>query len=173
MSRFEIGGSIQYGSDALRRFFAGMVEGTFQADLGVADPRLTDYLSDLLARFVRFDAIFRARDVEGRRLEELADLLAEAEARVGRPRRDLYRQIGDVALFWTGVYPEALRRLCRADRRDHLLDYAEQGRRAYSLAGEWDDEPYRDEAPVLRRLAEQFDLCRVGLHRVRAEWERA
>lgn len=63
----------------LRRFFEGLVERTFFEELGIADVRLTEYLSDLLCRFVRMDAIFRLRDARGRRIEEVAEMLAEAE----------------------------------------------------------------------------------------------
>ena len=58
------------------------------------------------------------------------------------------------------------------DRKDHLLDYLQQGKRSYRIASEYDDEPYREEAPVLRRLSDEFELCSVGLQQVRKVWER-
>ena len=159
--------------EALRQLFAALTENTFQVELGVADTRLTDYLTELLLRFVRLDAVFRIRDPIGRRLEEVAEMMLEADQREARPRREVYRHIGDFTLFWSGVYPEALRRLKAADRKDHLLDYCEQGKRSYYLASQFEDEPYRDEAPVLRRLSQDFELCTYGLNRVRREWEKA
>ena len=158
--------------EALRQLFSALTENTFHVELGVADPRLTDYLVELLVRFVRLDALFRIRDAVGRRLEEVADMMLEAEQRQSRPRREVYRHIGDFTLFWTGVYPEALDRLRASDRKDHLLDYCEQGKRSYYLASQFDDEPYREEAPVLRRLSQEFELCTYGLNRVRREWEK-
>jgi hypothetical protein len=166
MQRVEVGG------DALRRMFSALTETTFQSELGVADPQLTDYLADLLLRFVRIDAIYRVRDTEGRTLEEVADMVVEAEQRQARPRREIYRHIGDFALFWSGVYPERLSRLQSPARKDHLLDYFEQGKRSYFIASQFEDEPYRAEAPVLRRLSREFELCSFGLNRVRKEWER-
>ncbi|MEX0703029.1 MAG: hypothetical protein WD069_13120 [Planctomycetales bacterium] len=160
------------GREALRRLFAAVTEQTFQADLGIADPPLIDYLSDLLVRFIRMDAIFRVRDPRGRRLEEVAEMMLEAEHRHAKPRREIHRHIGDFTLFWVGVYPEALAGMQSADRRDHLLDYCAQGKRSYRIAAEFDDEPYEEEAPVLRRLSDEFELCTVGLNRVRREWEK-
>ena len=64
----------------LRRLFAGLTEHAFLQTLGLADPRLTDYLSEMLSRFVGSDAIYRLRDTEGKRLEEVAAMLLEAEA---------------------------------------------------------------------------------------------
>ena len=40
------------------------------------------------------------------------------------------------------------------------------------LASHFDDEPYQEEAPVLRLLSEEFELCSVGLSHVRKEWEK-
>jgi len=158
--------------EALRDLFAAMTEHTFQVDLGIADSKLTDYLTDLLVRFIRFDAIFRFCSTIGRRLEDVAEMMLEAEQRQGKPRREIYRHIGDFTLFWTGVYPEALSRLQAPDSRDHLLDYLEQGKRSYYIASTFEDEPYQAEAPILRRLSEEFELCSVGLRQVRKEWER-
>ena len=109
----------------LRRLFAGLTEQTFLSTLGLADPPLTDYLSELLSRFVHVHAIYRLRDAAGRRLEEVAEMMIEAEAMPpeGRTRREVHRHIGDFALFWTGVYPEALTRLRSVMTKDHFIDY--------------------------------------------------
>jgi chlorite dismutase len=158
----------------LRRLFAGLTEQTFMTALGLADPPLTDYLSELLSRFIHIDAVYRLRDARGRRLEEVAEMMLEAEAMPpqGRTRREVHRHIGDFALFWTGVYPEALRRLQSALTKDHFIDYCEQGKRSYYIASTFEEDPYRVEAPVLRRLSTEFELCAYGLAQVRREWER-
>ena len=99
------------GEESLRRLFAALTEHTFQVELGVVDPGLSDYLVDMLVRFTRTPDIYRHRDAEGQRLEQVADMLEEAEQREARPERELRRHIGDYTLFWSGVYPEALPRL--------------------------------------------------------------
>ncbi len=159
----------------LRRLFSGLTEHTFLTALGMADPPLTDYLSALLSRFIAMDAVFRLRDPAGRRLEEVAAMLIEAEAMPpeGRTHREVHRHIGDFTLFWTGVYPEALKKLRSALNLDSFIDYCEQGKRSYYIASTFEDEPYRAEAPVLRRLSEGFELVAFGLNQVRQEWERS
>ncbi len=159
-------------ADQLKRLFAALTEQTFQVEYGVADPPLIDYLSDMLVRFVQIDAIFRVRDVVGKRLDEVAEMLIEAEQRESNPKREIHRHIGDFTLFWTGVYPEALKRLKALDRKDALIDYQQQGKRSYFIASTFNDEPYLDEAPVLRRLSDEFELCSAGLMQVRKEWQR-
>jgi len=158
----------------LRRLFAGYTEHTFINRLGMGDPPLIDYLAELLARFVHLDAVHRLRSAQGRRLEEVAEMVIEAEGMPpeGRTRREVYRHIGDFTLFWTGVYPEAIGRLRSVFSRDFFIDYCEQGKRSYYIASTFEDEAYREEAPVLRRLSEDFELCAFGLNQVRREWER-
>ena len=158
--------------DALSRLFTALTEQTFQVEFGIADPLLTDYLAELLLRFTRSDCIYRFRDAEGHRLSEVVDMLEEAEQRQSKPQRELHRHIGDFTLFWSGVFPEALKRLQAASRRDHLISYERQGRHSYFIASTFEEEPFEEEAPVLRRLSEEFEVCREGLHRVREEWDR-
>jgi hypothetical protein len=158
----------------LRRLFAGVTEVTFQTQLGVADPVLIDYLSALLSRFVHVDVLHRLRNAAGRRLDQVVDMVAEAAdlPAEGRTAREMHRHIGDFALFWTGVYPEALHRLRSAACKDCFVDYCAQGKRSYYIASTFEADPYREEAGVLRRFSEEFELCADGLREVRREWEK-
>src|SRR4051794_5882071 len=96
----------------LRRLFAGLAEHAFFSRLGVADPAPIDYLSAPLPRFAHVAAVSRRGGGQGGPLTELVDMILEAEQLPagGRTRREYYRHVGDFALFWTGVYPEALDR---------------------------------------------------------------
>jgi len=158
----------------LRRLFAGVTEQTFMSSLGIADTRLVDYLSLLLSRFVHIDAICRLKDAQGKRLEEVVEMLFEAESlpESGRTRREYHRHIGDFTLFWTGLYPEMIKKLRSMLSRDALINYTEQGKRSYLIASRFEDDPYQEEAPVLRRLSEEFELCAYGLNQVRKELDK-
>jgi hypothetical protein len=157
----------------LRRLFAGLTEHAFIEKFGLADPSLTDYLSGMLSRFVHSDAVYALKNGHGRPMTELVQMVVEAEGLPdgGRTKREFFRHVGDFALFWTGVYPEALEPKRAKGMPDCLLNYAAQGKRSYLIASKYDDDCFRDEAPVLKRLAAEFDLCAVGLREVRREWE--
>jgi hypothetical protein len=43
----------------LRDYFAGIAEYAFQTRVGIADPALIDYISDLLIRFIRADSLYK------------------------------------------------------------------------------------------------------------------
>jgi len=157
---------------ALHRLFAGLAEQTFGSRLGLADPQLIDYLVELMLRFIHRDAIYSVRNLSGRRLEEVAEMLAEAQVRQGDARREIHRHIGDFTLFWSGVFPEALRRMQRSDRKDHLVEYCQQGKRAYYIASTIPDPENEAQTKVFERLSYEFELCAYGLGEVRREWER-
>jgi hypothetical protein len=157
----------------LGRYFAGLCENIFEGRLGVADPPLVDYVSDLLLRFARLDTVHRVRSLAGRPVVEVADMLAEAENRIGLARRDVHRHIGDVTLFWTGVYPESLPRLKAVEKKDYFVDYCAQGKRAYKIAATIETDRTEDAtSDLLQRLSAQFEMCAYGLGEIRREWER-
>ena len=157
----------------LHRFFAGMAEYAFQSRLGMADPPLIDYISDLLTRYVRMEMIYSIRDLSGRRLEDVVEMLTEATARIGNAQREVHRHIGDFTLFWTGVYPEALQRMRGPRKMDHFVDYCAQGKRSYYIASTIQtDGDQNASGEVLERLSHQFEQCAYGLREVRREWER-
>ena len=165
--------TLNHPNVTLQKFFAGLAESIFETELGVADPPLVDYVSGLLYRFVRNESIVRIRTLSGRPFADVAEMLVEAETRIGEARRDFHRQIGDFTLFWTGLFPESLRRTPGTLASDRFGDYCEHGKRAYRIASEIESAP--DEIPpsdVLERLSDEFEMCAYGLREVRREWER-
>ncbi len=156
----------------LQRFFAGMSEYIFHSKLGVADTEMVDYLSDLLVRFTKTDAMHRIRQLNGRPATEVFSMMVEAQQRIGQAKRDIHRHIGDFTLFWTGMYPESLRETPLSGSPDRFVSYCNQGKRAYEIASEIESD--REEAPcsLLRRLSSQFEMCAYGLREIRREWER-
>ncbi|MFO0947520.1 MAG: hypothetical protein U1D30_16610 [Planctomycetota bacterium] len=163
-----------YDARALAKLFAGLTEYTFISELGLTDTQLVDYLSEMLTRFIHRDTIYAIKDASQRRLEEVAEMMVEAERpeHRGEKRREIFRHIGDFSLFWTGVYPEAINTRRNCFRKDSLISYFEQGKKSYFIASTYSDtQEHAEQAPVLRRLSDQFELCAHGLRLVRAHWE--
>ena len=166
-------GNLGEGSAAeLDRFFTGLSEYVFHSQLGVVDTQLVDYVSDLLVRFSRTDTMHRVRMLDGRRATEVVAMVAEAEQRLGEARREVHRHIGDYTLFWTGVYPEALREMQSKDTPDRFVSYCAQGKRAYRIASDISGESRQVSSDLLMRLSDQFEMCAYGLREIRREWER-
>lgn len=158
-------------SHPLHRLFRGLTEYAFMIELGIGDPRLVGYVAELLASFVPSHGVWRLRDSQGIQLKQVTAMVAAAEsANDDTRRRECHRHVGDFTLFWTGVYPEALASMRGCDAPDALIDYQRQGKRSYYLASTLSTGTDQDK--VLRRLSDQFELCAIGLSRVRREWEK-
>jgi len=156
----------------IQRFFTGLAEQTFEGKLGIVDPPLVDYLSDLLVRCVRTEQFQRVRSPRGHALHELEQMVEEAEARIGTAKRRIHRCIGDFAMFWAGLFPESLRRMRTDADLDRFAEYCLHGKRAYLIASSipTDDEQAAS-SDVLQRLGLEFEMCAYGLREVRREWE--
>jgi hypothetical protein len=131
---------------SLQELFGELVERAFALSLRWDDRQVMRYLTNLLTEFAHIDRLYRLRDLNGRPLQEVAEMLYYADVRLGAQsfyqEREVHRHIGDFTLFWTGVYPEALPRLRASLRKDHLIDYVKQGKESYRLVslfdiGEW------------------------------------
>ena len=160
---------------SLRRLFGSLVERTFLQKLGVYEPDVADYVADVMTDFAHVKQIYKIKDLEGRPLEEVADMLMQADIRLQansfHREREVHKHIGDFTLFWAGVYPEALGRLQAQSRKDSLLDYVQQGKNSYAIAASFDYGEYRSQATVLKKLSQEFELCLYGLHIVRKEMD--
>lgn len=178
----------------LDRFFRGLAEHAFHGRLGVVDPPLVDYVSSLLLRFIRNEHL---RSLPGGDVvagDQLVLMLAALPPPAGdRARGDAfagssgreesfagreepfaqgrhaveYRHIGDYTLFWTGLYPEALRR--RGPRAAGLDDFRVAGKRAYWIASTCEADADADRT-LLERLSADYDTCVEGLAEVRRAW---
>ena len=160
----------------LRKLFAGLVEAAFYTEMGLCDPRLVDYLADLLVAFIHTDRLNLLCDTEGKRLDQIELMLAasldEGESASQFPREfSIHRHIGDYALFWSGLYPERLRLARRPSWNDGVCDYVAQGKRSYAIASDLGGDDSDPPSALLRRLSDGFESCVHGLGLVRKGWE--
>lgn len=153
------------------RFFRGLTEYAFHARLGVVDPPLVDYLALLLVRFLRHDAIVTAPVGDG--ATHVAALMVAARDHAPDEALAEYRHVGDYTLFWSGLYPEALERLCTLGRAEQFVDFRAAGKQAYWLASTLEPDDAAEERLLFERLSRDYDLCVEGLGEVRRAWSDA
>ena len=162
----------------LRKLFTDLVGQHFFADVQLQDPRVAGYVSDLLTDFTHIDNLYRIRDARGRPLEHVGEMLIESnpllEASSFDRERAVRKHIGDYILFTTGIFPESVTpaRRRRLMRLDAFVDYVQAGKESYAIVSSFDQFEYRDEAPLFRRLSENFELCVYGLNLVKQDLER-
>ncbi|MDA7541633.1 hypothetical protein N8639_02205 [bacterium] len=157
--------------ETIEKYFAGIAENTFHTQLGVVNPPLVNYVTNLLIRFVRLDNFYRVRSISGKPIMDVDELVGEATMRLGDAKREILQYIGDFTLFWLGVFPESFQK--NGERTAKYNNFCEHGSRSYEIASQI--ETTDDEAPdsgVLETLSESFELCAYGIQEVRREWER-
>ena len=166
----------KYHEHVIRKVFAGMVEQAFFAEVGVCDPRVTDYLVMMMLEFIHVDGLYRLRDRAGRRLKSLSEMRdwkdEDLWREMGVSPREFHRYLGDFALFWAGLFPEGLEGRRRSAHPDRLAEYVGTGKESYAIASRLFDEESDPPGSVLRRLSNDFEVCAHGLGLVRQHWDR-
>jgi hypothetical protein len=87
--------------------------------------------------------------------------------------RTMRKHVGDFTLFMSGLYPENVSRARpQTDAKiDSFVDFIQAGKESYAIVSCFDQWEYRDEAPLFRRLSDNFELCVAGLNFVKHDLE--
>ena len=166
------------GGRSLRDFFEGLVWRRFIDHVHLDEPSVAQYVSDMLVAFVHVDNLYRIRNAQGRRLEDVGEMLIESnpllEATSFGREREVRKHVGDYTLFMTGLFPESVAKASRGKRPqlDAFVDFVRAGKESYSIVSSFDQFEYRDEAPLFRRLSQNFELCVFGLNLVKQDLEK-
>ena len=137
----------------LEKLFVRLIHRSFD-DLQVGDPKIREYVKDLLCRFARTDALYQIRDPRGRKIETVVELLMEREcvaASEGGAEREVQRHTGDYALFMSGIFRAYV------DRNGFLGLYLQAGPRAYRAAAELERNLAGDSVGQFETLAREFE----------------
>ncbi|MBI1756868.1 MAG: hypothetical protein HYR64_07160 [Fimbriimonas ginsengisoli] len=160
----------------IREFFSESIQASLRDCLGLRDTEAVElYLAAMLVDFVSFEGIFAIRDASGRSVQSLPELLAEGDVRLRADsfarEREVHRHIGDLLLFWSGLYPEFLPRLA-AVPGDPVEQAVRQGSLSYHVVSTFEHSPYGEQAGTFRKLSVHFDEYRTGLSLLRASFDR-
>jgi len=165
----------------LRAIFHTLVRDCYATGVGIRDEELTGYIGDILTDFTTSDKVYAIRDSNGRALHTMDEMLNAADPVFGNAwsftrEREVRKHIGDFALFFTGLFPEAVHP-ARSSRRsattpDSLLHMMQAGKESYYVVSQFNIFEYATEAPLFEKLTEKFEGCVYGLHLVRGELEK-
>ncbi|RYG26628.1 hypothetical protein EON82_02550 [bacterium] len=152
----------------LREYFFRTLHWSLTEQMLLNDEEAESYLADMLVRLMSTEGLYGVRDEQGRPVHSVPEMLAYGDVRLKADsfaqEREVHRHVGDFLLFWSGLFPEGLKRV-----RAPLIDPVDQGRASYAIAGSFDHDPYAHEAPILRRLSERFEEFQEGLRLARRQ----
>jgi len=155
----------------MQRFFAEALQDALQVRLNLGNSdRVQLYLSGMLMRMLHQDAAFAIRNAEGQPVRTISEMVLEGDIRYRatsfKREREVHRHIGDLMLFWTGIFPEAIPAIKKG--ADATLDPTAQGIESYQIAGSFSYDPFTEEAPVLKELGQNFEAYQYALALIRA-----
>ncbi len=160
-------------SHPLQQFFAQLVTEHFANSIGLRDPQLSNYVAAMLTEFCEIDRLCRIRNGAGRRLDDVGEMLLEADPVFGEApsfdrEREVRKHIGDYTLFFTGMFPEAINRFrLRRQRLENFVDFIRAGKESYYIVSKFEFFEYAKVAPLFAKLSARFEECVYGLNQVK------
>jgi hypothetical protein len=161
----------------LRTMFAELIHRRLLGTAQMNDISAARYIAGLLVDFCHVDNLYRIRDSKGKRMEEVAEMLIASNPLLDGPsfiyEREVRKHIGDYTLFLAGLFPEYVARIGKQHTRpDSFVDYVKAGKESYSVVASFDQFEFKEEAPLFRRLSQEFELCVFGLNLVKQDLDR-
>ena len=162
-------------SHPLQQLFLELVGRHYAEQIGIRDPQVVNYVAQLLAEFCGAEQLFKIRDLSGRPLTDVGEMLMESDPVFGpAPSFDRERQvrkhIGDYTLFFTGMFPESINHLrLRRDRVENFVDWMKAGKESYFIVSKFEHFEYAKVAPLFKLLSQEFERCVYGLNLVKNE----
>ena len=164
-------------SHPLRQLFQELVGRRYAEEIGIRDPEVVAYVSQLLAEFCETDQLFKIHDAVDRPLTDLGEMLLESDPVYGpAPSFDRERQvrkhIGDFTLFYAGMFPESINHYrLRRQRVESFVDWMKAGKESYYIVSKFEHFEYAKVAPLFAQLSQRFEQCVYGLNLVKNELE--
>jgi hypothetical protein len=160
-------------SHPLQKLFVELVGRHYAEEIGIRDPQIVSYVAHLLAEFCEVEQLFKVRDVTGRPLTDVGEMLLETDPVFGpAPSFDRERQVrkhvGDYTLFFAGMFPESINQFrLRRNRLENFVDWMKAGKESYYIVSKFDCFEYTKVAPLFASLSSHFEQCVYGLNRVK------
>src|SRR5581483_5646288 len=162
-------------SHPLQQLFLEMVGRHYAQEIGIRDPQIVNYVSQLLAEFCDSEQLFKIRSESGKPLSDVGEMLIESNPVYGpAPSFDRERQvrkhIGDYTLFFAGMFPESINHFrLRKQRLEGFVDWMKAGKESYYIVSKFEHFEYAKVAPLFAKLSREFESCVYGLNCVKNE----
>jgi hypothetical protein len=163
-------------SNPLQQFFQELVARNY-GEVGVRSSEVQAYASNLLTEFCDVENLYKLKDENGEPMHDVGAMLLASDPIYGSApsfdrERQVRKHIGDYALFFTGMWPEALNRFrLRRARMEGLIDFIRAGKESYFIVSKFEHFEYAKVAPLFRRMSLDFEQLVYGLNQVKNDLE--
>ena len=152
----------QQRQDTLHRFFSWYVKRTFH-DLSIDRPEVTDHIIQVLIDFTRTDRLYRIRDLSGKPVDTVVEMLIEAQRILDEDsspamEKEFQEHIGNYTLFMSGLFRDYVERIgC-------VSYYLMKGSSAYLRVSELCRLMGKSGTTLFRELSSNFEHYSGALH---------
>ncbi|HLJ29952.1 MAG TPA: hypothetical protein VKY85_24810 [Candidatus Angelobacter sp.] len=163
-------------SNPLQRFFHELVEQNY-SEVGVRNSEIQGYVSNLLTEFCESENLYKIKDENGQPLDDVGAMILAADPIFGSApsfdrERQVRKHIGDYALYFTGMQPQALNHFrLRNARMEGPVDFIRAGKESYFIVSKFEYFEYAKVASLFRTMSQEFEQLVYGLNQVRNQLE--
>jgi hypothetical protein len=160
-------------SHPLQQLFIELVGRHYGEEIGIRDPQIVNYVSQLLAEFCDVEQLFKIRNAAGQPLSDVGEMLVESNPVYGPApsfdhERQVRKHIGDYTLFFAGMFPESINHFrLRRQRMENFIDWMKAGKESYYIVSKFEFFEYTKVAPLFASLSQHFEQCVYGLNLVK------
>jgi len=152
--------------ERLHTFFLKLTRQSFW-ELGINDASVAGYVADVLTDFARAENLAKIRSRPEKKLESVAEVLAESKEETFRAgptllqERAVRKHLGDHALFMSGIFRS------HVEHHGFLDYYLQEGSRSYWTVSELDLSLYRTGFLLYQELSKKFEYYSGALDYMR------
>ena len=161
----------------LQKLFVELVGHHYANEIGIRDPQIVSYVAHLLSEFFDAEQLLKIRNVHGKPLNDVGELLIESDPIYGPApsfdrEREVRKHIGDFTLFYAGMFPESINHYrLRRQRVEGFVDWVKAGKESYYIVSKFEHFEYAKVAPLFAQLSQSFEQLVYGLNLVKNELE--
>lgn len=143
----------------IREYFQVLIQESMKKTLSHTKEEIKDYLTELVVRFMHTDS--SALETPWGKIDDLIQMVYAGDIRLGaitfEQEREINKHIGDVILFWKGVFPEHLKLLKKKGRAAGFINHVRLGKSCYYIVSTFKHGKYAQESAMFRHMSMSYE----------------
>jgi hypothetical protein len=158
----------------IREFFRTLIQKSMKKTFDYSDEEIEIYLTELVLRFMHTDS--SSLKTPWGKIDDLIQMVYAGDIRLGaktfEQEREINKHIGDVILFWKGVFPEHLKLLKKKGRAAGFINHVRLGKGCYYVVSTFEHGKYARESAMFRHMSMAYEQYIHTLSYVRQTFDK-
>lgn len=158
----------------IREYFQTLIKESMKKTLNYSNEEIECYLTELVVRFMHTDS--SALETQWGKIDDLIHMVYAGDIRLGaktfEQEREINKHIGDVILFWKGVFPEHLKLLKKKGKAAGFINHVRLGKGCYYVVSTFEHGKYAKESAMFRHMSMAYEQYIHTLSYVRQTFDK-